>query len=153
MRGLQLLFVFLPVAMLAQFARIVDIFVFAASALAIIPLTKILDEATEVLAEKTGQRIGGLLNVTLGNAVELIITLMAIRAEQMQLVLASITSSIMGNLLLVWALPCFLMASKMSANVRPSSRGHRCHHGHSGPDRHERAFPLQPIHLECHARG
>jgi Ca2+:H+ antiporter len=69
------------------FARISEIFVFAASALAIIPLAKILGEATEVLAEKTGPRIGGLLNATLGNAAELIITLAAIRAGQMQLVL------------------------------------------------------------------
>ena len=101
MRGLQLLLIFLPVALLAHFAGIGEIFVFAASALAIIPLAKILGEATEVLAEKTGPRIGGLLNATFGNAAELIITLAAIRAGQMQLVLASITGSILGNLLLV----------------------------------------------------
>jgi Ca2+:H+ antiporter len=101
MRGLQLLLIFLPVALLAHFADIGEIFVFAASALAIIPLAKILGEATEVLAEKTGPRIGGLLNATFGNAAELIITLAAIRAGQMQLVLASITGSILGNLLLV----------------------------------------------------
>ena len=101
MRGLQLLLIFLPVALLAHFAGIDEIFVFAASALAIIPLAKILGEATEVLAEKTGPRIGGLLNATFGNAAELIITLAAIRAGQMQLVLASITGSILGNLLLV----------------------------------------------------
>ncbi len=99
--GLQSLLLFLPVALLAHFAGINEIFVFAASALAIIPLAKILGEATEVVAEKTGPRIGGLLNATFGNAAELIITLAAIRAGQMQLVLASITGSILGNLLLV----------------------------------------------------
>jgi hypothetical protein len=74
-----------------------EIFVFAASALAIIPLAKILGEATEVLAEKTGPRIGGLLNATFGNAAELIITLAAIRAGQMQLVLASMAARTDGS--------------------------------------------------------
>lgn len=107
MRGLQLLLLFLPVALLAHFAGTGEIFVFAASALAIIPLAKILGEATEVLAEKTGPRLGGLLNATFGNAAELIITLAAIRAGQIQLVLASITGSILGNLLLVLGFAMF----------------------------------------------
>ena len=107
MRVLQLLLLFLPVALLAHFAGIGEIFVFAASALAIIPLAKILGEATEVLAEKTGPRLGGLLNATFGNAAELIITLVAIHAGQMQLVLASITGSILGNLLLVLGFSMF----------------------------------------------
>lgn len=101
MRGLQLLLLFLPVALLAHWAGLSGIIVFATSALAIIPLAKLLGEATEVLAEKTGPRVGGLLNATFGNAAELIITLSAIRAGQIQLVLASLTGSILGNLLLV----------------------------------------------------
>ncbi len=101
MRGLQLLLIFLPAALLAHFVGIGEIFVFAASALAIVPLAGFLGEATESLAEKTGPRIGGLLNATFGNAAELIITLVAIRAGQMELVRASITGSILGNLLLV----------------------------------------------------
>jgi Ca2+:H+ antiporter len=101
MRGLQLLLIFLPVAILAHWAHMSDILVFAASALTIIPLAKLLGEATEVLADKAGPRIGGLLNATFGNAAELIITRSAIRAGQIQLVLASLTGSILGNLLLV----------------------------------------------------
>jgi Ca2+:H+ antiporter len=101
MRGLQLLLLFLPVALLAHWFRLNEILVFATSALAIIPLAKLLGDATEVLAEKAGPRIGGLLNATFGNAAELIITLSAIRAGQIQLVLASLTGSILGNLLLV----------------------------------------------------
>ena len=101
MRGLYLLLIFLPVALLAHLAGISGITVFATSALAIIPLAKLLGEATEVLADKSGPRIGGLLNATFGNAAELIITLSAIRAGQIQLVLASLTGSILGNLLLV----------------------------------------------------
>ena len=101
MRGLYLLILFLPVALLSHLAGISGIAIFATSALAIIPLAKLLGEATEVLADKSGPRIGGLLNATFGNAAELIITLSAIRAGQIQLVLASLTGSILGNLLLV----------------------------------------------------
>jgi Ca2+:H+ antiporter len=101
MRSLQLLLLFLPVSLLAHWAGTGEILVFAASALAIIPMARLLGEATEVLAEKTGPRVGGLLNATFGNAAELIITLAAIWAGQMQLVLASLTGSILGNLLLV----------------------------------------------------
>lgn len=103
MRGPQLLLllIFLPIALLAHLAGSSEVLIFAASALAIIPLAKLLGEATEVMADKSGPRIGGLLNATFGNAAELIITLSAIRAGQIQLVLASITGSILGNLLLV----------------------------------------------------
>jgi Ca2+:H+ antiporter len=72
-----------------------------AAALGIIPLAGLLGEATEVLAAYSGPRIGGLLNATLGNAAELIITITAIRAGLLELVKASITGSIIGNLLLV----------------------------------------------------
>ena len=101
MRVIQLLLLFLPVAILAELAHIGGMLVFAASALAIVPLAGLLGEATEALALKTGPRIGGLLNATFGNAAELIITLVAIQAGQMELVRASITGSILGNLLLV----------------------------------------------------
>jgi Ca2+:H+ antiporter len=101
MPKIQWLLLFLPVALLLEFAHVSDLAVFITSALAIIPLAGILGEATEVLAEKTGPRMGGLLNASLGNAAELIITLVAIRAGQIELVRASITGSILGNLLLV----------------------------------------------------
>ena len=101
MRGLQWLLLFIPIAFLAKVANLGDLVVFAASALAIIPLAGTLGDATEALASKTGPRIGGLLNATFGNAAELIITLVAINANQMELVRASITGSILGNLLLV----------------------------------------------------
>ena len=71
--------------------------IFISSALAIIPIAGILGEATEALAEKTGPRIGGLLNASLGNLAELIITLIAINAGRMALVKASIIGSILGN--------------------------------------------------------
>lgn len=75
--------------------------VFILAAAAVIPLASLIGAATESLAHYTGPRIGGLLNATLGNAAELIITIVAIRAGLLELVKASITGSILGNLLLV----------------------------------------------------
>jgi Ca2+:H+ antiporter len=74
---------------------------FAVAAAGLIPLAELIGEATEALAVVTGPKIGGLLNATLGNAAELIITIVAIRAGLLDLVKASITGSIIGNLLLV----------------------------------------------------
>jgi Ca2+:H+ antiporter len=73
----------------------------AASALAMVPLAGLIGEATEALAYHTGPRVGGLLNATLGNAAELIISVVAIREGLLELVKASITGSILGNLLFV----------------------------------------------------
>jgi Ca2+:H+ antiporter len=101
MRGLHLLLLFLPIALLAEITQLNDLVVFVTSALAIIPLAGVLGEATEAVADKTGPRLGGLLNATLGNAAELIIALVAIKAGQIELVRASLTGSIIGNLLLV----------------------------------------------------
>jgi Ca2+:H+ antiporter len=74
---------------------------FAAASAAIVPLSVELGKATERLAEKTSAAIGGLLNVTLGNAAEMIIGLIALRSGLGEVVKASITGSIIGNLLLV----------------------------------------------------
>lgn len=68
----------------AEFLHWGDLVIFAASALAIIPIAGLLGEATEALAEKTGPQIGGLLNASLGNAAELIITIVAITAGKMR---------------------------------------------------------------------
>jgi Ca2+:H+ antiporter len=74
---------------------------FVLSALALIPLAAVLGHATEVVAEYTGPKIGGLLNATLGNAAELIITIVALREGLVGVVKASIAGSIIGNVLLV----------------------------------------------------
>jgi Ca2+:H+ antiporter len=78
--------------------------VFIISAIGLIPLASLIGQGTEELAHYTGPRLGGLLNATLGNAAELIITIFAIRAGLLELVKASITGSIIGNLLLVLGL-------------------------------------------------
>lgn len=74
---------------------------FVLACVAIIPLAGLLGLATEKLASKTGDAIGGFLNATLGNAAELIIAIVALRAGMLDVVQASITGSIIGNLLLV----------------------------------------------------
>ena len=75
--------------------------IFIAAAIAIIPLAGWLGKATEQLAERSGEGVGGLLNATFGNAAELIIGLVALRAGLLDVVKASITGSIIGNVLLV----------------------------------------------------
>ncbi|NOZ06302.1 MAG: calcium/proton exchanger [Chloroflexi bacterium] len=101
MKYLYLLLLLVPVAIGAKFLHASPILVFFISALAIVPLAGILGDATEELAIHTGPRLGGLLNATLGNAAELIITIAALRIGLLDLVKASITGSILGNILLV----------------------------------------------------
>lgn len=98
---LNFLLILLPIAVLAEVGHWNPIWVFLLAALAVIPMAGYIGKATEVLAAYTGPRIGGLLNATLGNAAELIITLVAVRAGLLELVKASITGSILGNILLV----------------------------------------------------
>jgi Ca2+:H+ antiporter len=75
--------------------------VFVLACVAIVPLAGLLGLATEKLAARVGEAIGGFLNATLGNAAELIIALVALRAGMLDVVKASLTGSIIGNLLLV----------------------------------------------------
>ena len=103
-RPLAILILALPLAILADELHWGDIWVFILAAISIIPMAQFIGEATEALADYTGPRIGGLLNATLGNAAELIITIMAIREGLLELVKASIAGSILGNLLLVMGL-------------------------------------------------
>jgi Ca2+:H+ antiporter len=101
LKFLYALLVFAPIAVGAKWFGAPPIAVFLLSALAIIPLAGILGAATEAVAEHTSPSIGGFLNATLGNLAELIIAAIALRAGLIDLVKASITGSILGNLLLV----------------------------------------------------
>jgi Ca2+:H+ antiporter len=101
MKYFAVLLIFVPLSIIGSFLGWDQRLVFFASALGIVPLAWILGEATEELAAYTGPRMGGLLNATLGNAAELIITIFAIREGLLELVKASITGSILGNILLV----------------------------------------------------
>lgn len=80
------------------------VLIFGLACLAILPLSQFLGEATEHLAERTGPAVGGFLNATFGNAAELIIAIVALRAGMVELVKASIIGSILGNLLLILGL-------------------------------------------------
>jgi Ca2+:H+ antiporter len=104
MKFLSLLLLFVPAAIAAEFLHASPILIFALAALAIIPLSGFLGKATEEIAVHTGPTLGGLLNATLGNMAELIIAILALRAGLVGLVKASITGSILGNLLLVLGL-------------------------------------------------
>lgn len=100
--SLNWLLVFVPTAVILKFAAPnLPAAVFIAACLAIIPLAGLLGHATEELASRTNEGIGGLLNATFGNAAELIIALMALQQGLHDVVKASLTGSIIGNILLV----------------------------------------------------
>ncbi|MEI2722617.1 MAG: hypothetical protein V9H26_03445 [Verrucomicrobiota bacterium] len=107
------------------------------------------------MAEKTGPQIGGLLNASLGNAAELIITIVAITAGKMALVKASIIGSILGNLLFVLGLSLLLGGHEARhAEVRPQPRLAGRQHGDPGCHRHQHPVALQRIdRAELPARG
>ncbi len=104
LRWIDALFVFVPLALVLAFTHQSETAIFITAALGIIPLAGLLGEATDALAHHAGARIGALLNATFGNAAELIITIVAIRAGLIEVVKASITGSIIGNILLVLGL-------------------------------------------------
>jgi Ca2+:H+ antiporter len=85
-----------------------SILMFVIYCLTIIALASYMGRATESLAIVAGPRIGGLLNATFGNAVELIISIFALKAGLVEVVLASLTGSVLGNLLLVAGLSFFV---------------------------------------------
>ena len=101
---LQLLLVFVPLAALGEWLHWNRVAVFVLAGLAIIPLAGIMGGATERLAARFGAGVGGLLNATFGNAAELIISIAALRAGLFDVVKASLTGSIIGNVLLVLGL-------------------------------------------------
>ena len=101
MKFLYALLVFAPIAIAARLMGAPPIAIFILSALAIIPLSGVLGAATEAVAEHTSPAVGGVLSATMGNLAELIIAAVALRAGLIDLVKASITGSILGNLLLV----------------------------------------------------
>ncbi len=98
---LKTLLVFVPVAIVLRLVSAGPIWQFLAAGLAIIPLAGLMGESTDHLGRRLGPGIGGLLNATFGNAAELIIAMFALFKGLDQVVKASLTGSIIGNLLLV----------------------------------------------------
>src|ERR671915_514111 len=101
MRPVHYLGVFIPSAIALELAHADPVLVFGAAALGVIPCAAVMGEATEAIAAKSGPGIGGLLNVTFGNAPELIIAFFALLEGLQEVVKASIVGSIIGNILLV----------------------------------------------------
>jgi Ca2+:H+ antiporter len=102
------LLVFVPISVVAQVLHLGPLVVFVTASIAIIPLASWMGLATEEIAVVIGPTLGGLLNATFGNATELIIAFIALRAGLIEVVKASITGSIIGNLLLVMGLAMLL---------------------------------------------
>jgi len=101
---LYLLLLFVPVAAALELAHASPSWIFATAAAAIVPLAGLMGRATEHLAERMGPGPGGLLNASFGNAAELIIAFVALQRGLYDVVKASITGSIIGNVLLVLGL-------------------------------------------------
>jgi Ca2+:H+ antiporter len=97
----RILLVFVPVSLTLGILHASPTWVFLCACVAIVPLAGLMGEATEQLAHRVGPGLGGLLNASFGNAAELIIAFMALRAGEQDIVKASLTGSIIGNLLLV----------------------------------------------------
>ena len=106
------LLVFVPIAVILELSHAAGASIFVTSCLAIIPLAGLMGRATEHLAEKMGAGVGGLLNATFGNAAELIIAALAVRNGLHDVAKASITGSIIGNILLVLGLSILAGGSK-----------------------------------------
>jgi Ca2+:H+ antiporter len=103
------LLIFIPIAIaLEHFAPSHASWIFFSAALGIVPIAALIVHATEQLAFRTGDAIGGLLNATFGNAPELIITIVALRAGYAEMVRASIIGVILANLLLALGVAFFL---------------------------------------------
>lgn len=127
MRWIRWLLIAVPVSWVLAWAHAPALAVFLATCLAVVPLASEMGAATETLAHRTGSAVGGFLNATFGNAAELIIAAVALRAGLLDLVKASLTGSILGNLLLILGL-----ALVVGGMRRPSLTFNRTAAGMSG---------------------
>ncbi|HEY7461645.1 MAG TPA: calcium/proton exchanger [Gemmatimonadota bacterium] len=93
--------VLVPISVALELAHAPALLVFSAAAAAIVPLSILLGRSTEEVAIHAGPSLGGFLNASLGNLAELIITLLALRQGLVEVAKASLTGSILGNLLLI----------------------------------------------------
>lgn len=105
---INLLLIFVPLGMVAGHQEWGAPWVFSLNFFAIIPLAAVLSFATEEIASRLGETLGGLVNATFGNAVELIVSIVALRAGEIEVVQSSMLGSILSNLLLVLGM-CFFL--------------------------------------------
>ncbi|KAL2274853.1 hypothetical protein FJTKL_02679 [Diaporthe vaccinii] len=104
----NVLLFFVPLGIVAGVCEWSPTLVFTLNFLAIVPLAAILSFATEEISSKLGETLGGLLNATFGNAVELIVSIIALQNNQIEVVKSSMLGSILSNLLLVMGM-CFFL--------------------------------------------
>lgn len=116
-RWMYFLLLALPATFVAEAMHAAPILIFLLAALALVPLAGLIGLATEALAERLNYTLGGLLNATFGNAAELIIGITALSAGLTQVVLASITGSIIGNVLLVLGMSMLVGGWRHGAQV------------------------------------
>ncbi len=107
-KALYFLVIFAPVALVLEFSHSEPLLIFIFAAIALTPLAKLIGDSTEHLAIHFGTTIASLLNVTFGNAAEIIIGIVALSAGLVNLVKASIIGSIIGNILLIFGLSLVL---------------------------------------------
>ncbi len=115
----KFLYYLLPAILFSIFFKFTgnEIALFFSASLSIIPLSGIMGEATDHLACYTGEKIGGFLNATFGNATELLITIFALKKGLFTVVKASIAGSIPGNILLVLGLSILVGGLKMGHSL------------------------------------
>ena len=101
---IYVLLIFAPIAIGLEYLHVDHLILFAIAIIALIPLAKLIGDSTEHLATHYGATLGSLLNVTFGNAAEIIISVIALNAGLLELVKASITGSILGNIMLIFGL-------------------------------------------------
>jgi Ca2+:H+ antiporter len=99
-----ILLIFVPISIILEYIHAEQLILFIVAAVGLIPLAKLIGDSTEHLASHYGTTLGSLLNVTFGNAAEIIIAIVAINAGLLELVKASITGAILGNILLIFGL-------------------------------------------------
>jgi Ca2+:H+ antiporter len=102
--AIYFLLIFAPISVALDFTAADHLVLFATSIIALVPLAKLIGDSTEHLSSHYGATAGSLLNVTFGNAAEIIIGIVAINSGLLELVKASITGSILGNILLIFGL-------------------------------------------------
>jgi Ca2+:H+ antiporter len=98
------LLIFVPISVILDLVHADHIIIFIIAVIALIPLAKLIGDSTEHLSTHYGSTLGSLLNVTFGNAAEIIIAVVAINAGLLELVKASITGAILGNIMLIFGL-------------------------------------------------
>ena len=122
MKYLNILLIFIPITIYGKIAGFSDSMLFIFSALAIIPLAGVMGKSTDDIACFCGQKIGGLLNATFGNATELIIAFVAMKEGMFDVVKASLAGSVIGNILLV------LGMSMLAGGIKHKIQRFNIHH-------------------------